>query len=83
MVAVLFERLDEYTRVPLPIFPAWLRAVFASVLPLAFIGYLPALVLFDRAGVWMLAVAVAVAAVAVLLAIGLWTLGVRRYASAG
>lgn len=83
MVAILFERLDEYSRVPQSVFPAWLRAVFSSVLPLAFISYLPGLVIFGRAGAGMLAVTAAVAMAFVLLAAGMWSLGVRRYASAG
>jgi ABC-2 type transport system permease protein len=83
MVAVLFERLDEYSRVPLSVFPGWMRAMFSSVLPLAFVGYLPGLVVFGRAGGWMLALTAMVAAGVVASAIGLWTLGVRRYSSAG
>ncbi|MGW0434416.1 ABC transporter permease [Micromonospora sp. NPDC003197] len=83
MLSVLFERLDEYSRVPLSIFPAWLRAMFSSVLPLAMVGYLPGLVIFGRSGPWLLGLAAAVALGFVLLAIWLWGLGLRKYSGAG
>lgn len=83
MVSVLFERLDEYTRLPMSIYPRWMRGMFSSVLPLAMVGYFPGMVIFGRSGSWMLAVAVAVAAGFVLLAVWLWNLGIRRYSSSG
>jgi len=83
MILMLFERLDEYTRVPQPIFPGWTRAMFSSVIPLALIGYLPGSVIFGKADAWMLAVAAGVTSAVLVGAMWLWRCGLRRYSSAG
>lgn len=73
---------------PASVWPTAIKVTFGFVLPLAFTGYLPALVILDEPGggpfqpwlAWLLPVA---ALWAVVLAGLTWRAGVRRYRGAG
>lgn len=69
---------------PLSIYPGWLKRLLYTVLPMAYINYLPALYLLDKgAGPWVLAVSPAVAALTAAAAYRFWLYGERHYQSPG
>ena len=69
---------------PLTIFPGWLRALLTSILPVAFINFIPVQYLLGKGGSWISLVAAPVAAVAsFVIAYRFWRLGERHYHSTG
>jgi ABC-2 type transport system permease protein len=73
---------------PIDIYSAWLRRFLAYIVPLAFVCYFPALFILDKPDPLGLPRALelaspAVAAVAAVVAGGVWRFAVRRYRSAG
>lgn len=71
---------------PLDIYSGWLRDLFLFVIPLGCLNYLPSAVLFDKALPYppvTAYLAPAAGAVFLLLGLGAWALGVRRYRSTG
>ncbi|HEU4962946.1 MAG TPA: ABC-2 family transporter protein [Bacilli bacterium] len=69
---------------PMHIYPGWLKGLLFSVLPVAFIAYVPSLYLFDKGGAWWyLLLTPLVAAVALGLALAFWRFGIKRYHSTG
>jgi len=69
---------------PLSIYPRWLKGMLYTILPMAYINYLPALYLLGKgAGPWALALSPAVAVVTVLAAYRFWLYGERHYQSPG
>ncbi|MER3406138.1 MAG: hypothetical protein C4289_14075 [Chloroflexota bacterium] len=79
---------DFMTSYPLEIYSDWLRKFATFIVPLAFVNYYPALYLLDRTDPfglpgWVRLLSPLVAILLALLAWAAWTLGVRRYQSAG
>ncbi len=73
---------------PLGIYGAWLRRIFAYVIPIAFANYFPAVYILgrhDRLGlpVWAPFISPLVAVVTVLVASATWRIGIRHYRSTG
>jgi ABC-2 type transport system permease protein len=73
---------------PMPIYADWLRRVFTFVVPLAFVSYLPAVYIFERPDPLGLPPILQlcsplVAAAFILIARGVWEIGVRHYQSTG
>ncbi len=69
---------------PLSIYPGWLRGLLFTVIPMAFINYVPVLYLLGKGGGgWALAASPAVAAVACALAYRFWLFAERYYQSTG
>jgi len=69
---------------PLSVFPGWLRALLSSVLPVAFINYVPVQYLLEKGGsAWSLVSPPVVSALCLIAAYSLWRLGERRYHSTG
>lgn len=79
---------NEFAHYPLEVFGRWLRRLLTFVVPVAFVGYLPALYILDKpvpSNVWapLRFASPAVAAVAALVARAVWRRAVRRYRSTG
>jgi ABC-2 type transport system permease protein len=79
---------SELVSYPMTIYGSWLRRFFTFVIPLAFVTYLPALVVLDRSDPFALPRALhfaspLVALLFVVVARGLWSLGLRHYQSTG
>ncbi|MBB6670545.1 ABC-2 family transporter protein [Cohnella nanjingensis] len=71
-------------QLPLSLFPEWLRTLLLAVIPFGFINYVPAMfIVRGEWGVWTLAATAAVAAAALLIALGVWKIGVTKYQSTG
>lgn len=69
---------------PMHIYPGWLKGLLFSVLPVAFISYVPALYLFGKGGAWWhLLLPPLVGIAAVWLALRFWRFGISRYHSTG
>lgn len=69
---------------PLSIYPGWLRGLLYTVLPMAFINYVPVLYLLGKGGgPWSLAASPAVAVLACVIAYRFWLFAERRYHSTG
>lgn len=69
---------------PLSIYPGWLRGLLYTMLPMAFINYIPVLYLLGKGGgPWALAASPAVAAAAALAAYRFWLFAERHYHSTG
>lgn len=69
---------------PLTVYPRWLRLLLSSILPVAFINYIPAQYLLGKGGsVWSLVAAPAFGVAFVTVAYAFWRLGERHYHSTG
>jgi ABC-2 type transport system permease protein len=69
---------------PVSLYPGWLKWLFFSILPIAFMNYVPMLTLLDKGGSWYYPLLTPVAAiVAVWLGICFWRVGIRHYHSTG
>ncbi|PTM53277.1 ABC transporter permease [Desmospora activa] len=69
---------------PMSIYPGWLKWILFTVLPVAFIAYVPALYLLDKGGTWHnLWVSPAVAGVFLWISLRFWRFGIRYYHSTG
>ncbi|MED1643373.1 ABC-2 family transporter protein [Brevibacillus agri] len=69
---------------PISLYPGWLKWLFFSALPIAYMNYLPMLTLLGKGGGWYYPLAAPVAAtVALLLARAFWNTGIRHYHSTG
>lgn len=69
---------------PLSIFPNWLKSVFFTVLPIAYINYVPLLYLLSKGGEWWwLLLPPLVSTAALILAYRFWLFGQSRYHSTG
>lgn len=64
------------------LYPIWLRYLILSVLPVAFIGSVPARFLLEPPNVWMLASSIFLAVALVFASSLFWKAGLRRYSSA-
>jgi ABC-2 type transport system permease protein len=69
---------------PLSIYPGWLRGLMYTLIPVAFINYVPVLFLTGKGGgAWSLAASPAVAVLALMAAYRFWLFAERRYQSTG
>lgn len=69
---------------PMHIYPGWLRGVLFTLIPVAFITYVPALYLFDKGGAfWYLLVSPVIALVFVGATLRFWHYGIKHYHSTG
>ncbi|PWK16472.1 ABC transporter permease [Tumebacillus permanentifrigoris] len=69
---------------PMHIYPGWLRGVLFTLIPVAFIAYVPSLYLFDKGGaLWYLLVSPLIAFVVAGLALRFWKFGIKHYHSTG
>jgi ABC-2 type transport system permease protein len=69
---------------PMHIYPGWLRGVLFTLIPVAFIAYVPSLYLFDKGGAfWYVLVSPCVAGVVGWSALRFWRFGIRHYHSTG
>ena len=72
--------LSQY---PIDVYSAWLRRVFAYLLPMAFVNYFPALYILGRPGNALRFLSPLVAALITVVASGIWRFAVRHYRSTG
>ncbi|WP_124728388.1 ABC transporter permease [Staphylospora marina] len=69
---------------PLSVYPGWLKALFFSLIPIAFMNYWPMVCLLGKGGTWLAPVLSPVfAAAAFGLALKCWNVGIRHYHSTG
>ncbi|PTX58875.1 ABC-2 type transport system permease protein [Melghirimyces profundicolus] len=69
---------------PVSIYPGWLKWIFFTVLPVAFMNYLPATFLLQKGGEWYLLVVSPMAALLFAgVAFSFWRFGIRHYHSTG
>ena len=71
---------------PLEIYKNWLRDFFMFIIPLGFLNYLPAMMLFGKElayPAWMAYMAPVAGAAFLAVGIAVWQLGVRHYRSTG
>lgn len=69
---------------PISLYLGWLKLLFYTVIPVAFINYLPMSYLLDKGGTWVgLIFPPLVAVLFCLLAIRFWQYGIRHYHSTG
>ncbi len=68
---------------PLSIYPRGIQALFLTLIPVALGSYLPACAVLGKGPPWYLLVSVGGSIAAMLLALALWNMGVRRYTSTG
>ncbi|MDE3000660.1 MAG: ABC-2 family transporter protein [Gemmatimonadota bacterium] len=85
---VLTNGGTETAQYPLVIYPRWFRRFFTYVVPLAGISYFPALAILDRADplgstAWMHWLSPLGGMAFLLIALRVWSLGVRHYRSTG
>ncbi|WP_135553898.1 ABC transporter permease [Paenibacillus cymbidii] len=72
------------SRLPLTIYPGWLRIGLLTVVPTGFAAYVPSLyVIRHEAGVWVLLATLAVAGVLLAGALKFWRFGIAHYQSTG
>ncbi|MBL0385237.1 ABC-2 family transporter protein [Tumebacillus sp. ITR2] len=69
---------------PMHIYPGWLRGILFTLIPVAFITYVPALYLFDKGGAfWYLLVSPLVALATMGVTWKFWSFGIKQYHSTG
>ncbi|WP_400163401.1 ABC transporter permease [Brevibacillus sp. TJ4] len=69
---------------PVSLYPDWLKWLFYSVLPIAYMNYVPMLALLGKGGEWYYPfLTPIVAAVFMWLAVCFWRAGIRHYHSTG
>ncbi|MFD2371244.1 ABC transporter permease [Brevibacillus sp. GCM10020057] len=69
---------------PVGLYPGWLKWLFFSVIPIAYINYVPMLALLGKGGSWYdPLLAPFVAGAALFAAVCIWRRGIRRYHSTG
>lgn len=69
---------------PLTIYPKWMRTLLASLIPIAFANYIPALyIIRGEGGWWLLALSAAIALLVLAAGLLLWRIGLTRYQSTG
>lgn len=69
---------------PIQIYPGWLKGLLFTLLPVAFMAYVPALYLFDKGGsVLYLLASPIVALITITIALRFWNWGIRYYHSTG
>lgn len=69
---------------PVSLYPSWLKAIFYTVIPVAFVNYVPIVYLLGKGGNWYnLLLAPLVAAASLMLSLRLWNYGIRHYHSTG
>ncbi len=77
----------ETSQYPLSIYTAGFRRFFTYVVPLAFLNYIPALALLDRAEAdvpaWLPWISPAIGFTFLLVCLQVWKIGVRHYRSTG
>lgn len=78
----LFQGIYAAGRWPVGIYPNWLRSILTFLVPVAFAVTIPAEALTGRLTPLTLAAAAALTLVLVLLARGVWLLGIRNYSGA-
>ncbi len=81
-VSFLAHSVGEYARYPLNIYPFWMRAILLFVIPMAFAGYVPTLILRDM-NLWLLLALPVMTLVYFLVARAVFYRGIRRYESMG
>ncbi|MCL6446469.1 MAG: ABC-2 family transporter protein [Alicyclobacillus sp.] len=75
---------ETATSYPLNIYPRVIQAIFYSVMPVAFGAYVPASLMLHKGmppSLWCVTGLVSV--ITICLALGFWSLGIRRYTSTG
>ncbi|MFW0120867.1 ABC-2 family transporter protein [Rothia sp. CCM 9419] len=50
---IIFERLDELSKVPLNIFPSWVRGILLTIIPVGLIGYIPGAYLSGKVNIYL------------------------------
>jgi ABC-2 type transport system permease protein len=69
---------------PVSLYPGWLKGLFFSVIPIAFVNYVPMLYLLGKGGDWYYPILTPlVAAASVFVALRFWNRGIRAYHSTG
>jgi ABC-2 type transport system permease protein len=69
---------------PMHIYPGWLKGILFTLIPVAFITYVPALYLFEKGGhPWYLLATPLVALLATFIALRFWNFGIKHYHSTG
>jgi ABC-2 type transport system permease protein len=69
---------------PLSVYPGWLKALFFSIIPVAFMNWWPMSYLLGKGGTWLsLVLSPLFAALALGLALLFWNVGIRHYHSTG
>lgn len=80
----MLMQMSGFSRYPMDLFPPPLRWILSSILPLGFAGFYGAAAFLDQPRWWPLALAQPlVGGACLLLGLGCWRLGLRRYASTG
>jgi len=81
-IHALFDPVMELARVPTEVYRGLLRAVFSSVVPLAFLATVPAKALLGRLAPWQIAAGPLLAITLLWLSNRWWRFALRRYTSA-
>jgi ABC-2 type transport system permease protein len=69
---------------PIQIYPGWLKGLLLTLLPVAFMAYVPSLYLFNKGGSgFYLFVSPIIALVSITLALRFWKWGIKHYHSTG
>lgn len=79
-----FYDLEGMAKYPLSIFPKWLRYIFYTIIPIAFIFYEPVNVLLGKGGELLyLCMCIMVTFLTIVLAALSWKAGIKKYKSSG
>jgi ABC-2 type transport system permease protein len=82
-VANLTNQIKELAQYPISIYPKVIRIIFTFLCPVAFIAFIPSLVVFRMVTVWAIIAIPLVSLIFFLLSIRIWMIGVKHYGGTG
>ncbi len=82
-VANLTNQIKELAQYPISIYPKVIRIIFTFLCPVAFIAFIPSLIVFRMVSVWVIIAVPLVSLIFFLLSIKIWMIGVKHYGGTG
>jgi ABC-2 type transport system permease protein len=82
-VANLTNQIKELAQYPISIYPKVIRIIFTFLCPVAFIAFIPSLIVFRMVSVWVIIAIPLVSLIFFLLSIRIWMIGVKHYGGTG
>ncbi|GAB4269467.1 MAG: ABC-2 family transporter protein [Candidatus Rifleibacteriota bacterium] len=79
----LMWSLFSFCRYPMDIYPGWLRHLFYSLFPIAFVSTVPASAILDKANTNTVLAGIFIAITAIITSTFFWKLTIKGYTSAG
>ncbi len=81
-VIEMLDKASDFASYPTSLFPSSIQLLAFSVLPIAFLGYVPFLFLIQKGNLYLFAYTIILAIILFFVNRFLWTIGLKKYSSA-